>query len=354
MPDLPGKKIAKKIAVIGCGAIGGSVSVDLTEAGLDVTVIDQWPEQVETVRSSGLTVTMPDREVHAVLDAIHLHELASRVPSFDIVFLAVKSYDTRWLVELIEPYLKEDGVVVGLQNGMNNDAIASIVGKQRTIGCVVELSGEIFEPGILQRDTSRDGTWFALGELDGSVTSRVKEIKSIMDHVARIEISEKIEDAKWTKLIANTMTMGPFGLFGLTNWEAKELPGMLEICVALGRESMAVGEALGYEIQPVFGLTAEEIAGGGHEVLLTAMQTLMRHVGQHGTTAPIHDHKKGRKSEMNLISGLVTKNGKRLGIRTPCNNAVVEIDRQINEGETPMQVENLDLLKELINRAHNQ
>ena len=182
MPDLPGKKIAKKIAVIGCGAIGGSVSVDLTEAGLDVTVIDQWPEQVETVRSSGLTVTMPDREVHAVLDAIHLHELASRVPSFDIVFLAVKSYDTRWLVELIEPYLKEDGVVVGLQNGMNNDAIASIVGKQRTIGCVVELSGEIFEPGILQRDTSRDGTWFALGELDGSVTSRVKEIKSIMDH----------------------------------------------------------------------------------------------------------------------------------------------------------------------------
>jgi hypothetical protein len=72
-------------------------------------------------------------------------------------------------------------------------------------------------------------------------------------------------------------------LFGLTNWKAKELPGMLEICVALGRESMAVGEALGYEIQPVFGLTAEQITGGGDEVLLTAMQTLKQHVGQHGT-----------------------------------------------------------------------
>jgi 2-dehydropantoate 2-reductase len=107
-------------------------------------------------------------------------------------------------------------------------------------------------------------------------------------------------------------------------------------------------------MQPVFGLTAEEIAGGGDEVLLTAMQTLMQHVGRHGTTAPIHDHKKGRKSEMDLISGLVTKGGARLGIRTPCNNAVVEIDRQINEGETPMRVENLDLLKELITRTHNQ
>lgn len=350
MPDLSNKKIA----VIGCGAIGGSVSVDLTEAGLDVTVIDQWPEQVDTVRTTGLTVTMPDREVHAVLDAIHLHELASRVPSFDIVFLAVKSYDTRWLVELIEPYLKEDGVVIGLQNGMNDDAIASIVGRERTIGCVVELSAEIFEPGILQRDTSREGTWFALGELDGSVPPRLKDVKTVMDHVARIDISEKIEDAKWTKLIANTMVMGPFGLFGMTNWKAKDLPGMLDICVALGRESMAVGEALGYEIQPVFGLTAEEITGSGDEVLLTAMQTLMRHIGQHGTTAPIHDHKKGRKSEMDLISGLVTKGGNEHGIRTPCNNAVVEIDRQINEGETPMQPENLSLLKELINRAHNQ
>jgi 2-dehydropantoate 2-reductase len=350
VPDLSGTKIA----VIGCGAIGGSVSVDLTEAGLDVTVIDQWPEQVDTVRTSGLTVTMPDREVNAVLDAIHLHELASRVPSFDMVFLAVKSYDTRWLVELITPYLKEDGVLIGLQNGMNNDAIASIVGRERTIGCVVELSAEIFEPGILQRDTSREGTWFALGELGGTVTPRLREVKAVMDHVAKIEISEKIEDAKWTKLITNTMVMGPFGLFGITNWKAKDLPGMLDICVALGRESLAVGEALGYEVQPVFGLTAEEITGSSDEVLLTAMQTLMRHVGQHGTTAPIHDHKKGRKSEMDLISGLVTNGGREHGIRTPCNNAVVEIDRQINEGETPMQVENLDLLKELINRAHNQ
>ncbi len=350
MPDLFGKKIA----VVGCGAIGGSVSADLTEAGLNVTVIDQWPEQVETVRSTGLTVTMPDREVHAVLDAIHLHELASRVPSYDLVFLAVKSYDTRWLTELIAPYLKDDGVLVGLQNGMNDDAIAAIVGRERTVASVVELSAEIFEPGILQRDTSRDGTWFAVGELDGAVTPRLKEIKAVMDHVARIEISEKIQDAKWTKLITNTMVMGPFGLFGITNWKAKDLPGMLDICVALGRESMAVGEALGYEMQPVFGLTAEEIAGGGDAALLTAMQTLMRHIGQHGTTAPIHDHKKGRKSEMDLITGLVTRGGQEHGIRTPCNNAVLKIDRQINEGETPMQVENLDLLKDLIHRAHNQ
>lgn len=344
----------EKIAVVGCGAIGGSVSADLTEAGYDVTVVDQWPEQVETVRTDGIRVEMPDRTVQIKLNAIHLHQLASRVPSFDTVFLAVKSYDTRWLVELVEPYLAEDGVLVGLQNGMNNDAIVSIVGRDRTIGSVVELSGEIYEPGILQRDTARDGTWFALGELDGSITPRLEKIKSIMDHVAVVELSGKIEDAKWTKLIANTMTMGPFGLFGLTNWEAKELPGMLEICVALGRESMQVGKALGYEMQPIFGLTAEDFTGSSDEVLVTAMRTLMQHVGKNGTTAPIHDHIKGRKSEMDLITGLVCRGGRAHGIRTPCNDAVAEIDRRINVGETPMAPENLDLLKDLIHRSHNR
>jgi 2-dehydropantoate 2-reductase len=344
----------EKIAVLGCGAIGGSVSADLTEAGLDVTVIDQWPEQVEKVRTDGLVVTMDDRVVDVKLDALHIHELAERVPAFDLAFIIVKSYDTRWMAALIEPYLKEDAVVVGLQNGMNDETIASIIGRERTLGAVVELSAEIYEPGILQRDTTRDGTWFAVGELDGSITPRLEAVQKIMQNFSKVDISERIEDAKWTKLIANTMTMGPFGLFGLSNWEAKELPGMLDISVALGRESMAVGKALGYEVQPVFGMTAEEFAGADDDVLVNAMQTLMAHVGKNGTTAPIHDHIKGRKSEMNLISGLVSEGGRKHGIRTPFNNAVVEIDRRINEGETPMGVENFDLLKELIHRGHNQ
>ncbi len=35
--------MGRKIAVLGAGAIGSSIAADLTQAGLDVTVIDQWP-----------------------------------------------------------------------------------------------------------------------------------------------------------------------------------------------------------------------------------------------------------------------------------------------------------------------
>lgn len=343
------KTKAKKIAVLGAGAIGSSVSADLVDAGYDVTVIDQWPAQVEALRSKGLRVEIPDGDLEMPpLTAYHLCDLAAANLTFDIVFLAVKSNDHRWLAEFIKPYLKSEGVLVGVMNGMNDDSVASIVGRNRTIGCCIELSAEIFTPGLVQRNTTHQGTWFAVGELDGFYTPRVKEIQSILSHVARCDVTSNIYGAKWTKLIANTMTMGPHGLLGLRNAEAVNLPGMADIAVQIGKESLAVGTALGFRIEPIFGLRADEFAGSNEENLVTARETLMKHVGGRSRTAPIHDHIKGRRSEMEFISGLVSRKGRELGIPTPGNDAVVEIDRKINEGTLKMDPSNLEVLKERI------
>lgn len=336
--------MSKKIAVLGCGAIGSSVSADLTKAGYDVTIFDQWPAQVEKLKSTGLHIQMTDGDVQVAVRAYHLCDLASLNVEFDIAFLAVKSNDHRWMAEFIRPYLKAGSVLVPTQNGMNDDSIASIIGRERTLGCAMELSAEIFTPGLVKRNTTHQSTWFAVGELDGSYTPRVREIESILSHVGRCDVTNNIYGAKWTKLIANTMTMGPFGLLGLGNSEAAALPGMFDISVKLGKESLAVGTALGYRIEPIFGLRADEFAGSSDENLVTAMKTLLSHVSR-GRTAPIHDHLKGRKSEMEFISGVVSKKGRELGIPTPGNDAVVEIDRQINTGQIKMDRSNFELLK---------
>lgn len=338
--------MGNRIAVLGAGAIGSSISADLIRAELDVSVIDQWPAQVEALRLAGLRVQTPDEEVQVAVRALHLCDLASSNLEFDIVFLAVKSNDDRWMAELIRPYLAADGVLVGTQNGMNDDTLAGIVGKSRVVGCAMELSAEIFTPGLVRRNTARSTTWFAVGELDGYATPRAKEIAAILGNVGRCDVTGNIYGAKWTKLIANTMTMGPFGLLGLSNAEASAIPGMFEISVKLGRESLAVGAALGHRIEPVFGLRADEFAGSADENLVTAMKTLLGHVSR-GRTAPIHDHIKGRRSEMEFISGVVARQGRELGISTPFNDAVVEIDRRINRGELRMDRANFELLKQL-------
>ncbi len=348
---MPLKSSFGSIAVLGTGAIGSSIAADLVREGHDVTLVDQWPAHVEAMRAQGLTLAFRDADTFNVpVRALHLCDLASARRRFDLVFLASKSNDARWLAEFIRPWLDEDGVLVGAQNGMNDEALAGILGARRVIGCVVELQAELFEPGRIQRNTLRERTWFTVGELDGEYSPRVREVSALLGKVGRCEVTANITGAKWTKLIANTMTMGPFSLFGLRNFEAAALPGMFELSVRLGRESLAVGAALGHRIEPIFGIRADEFAGSSDENLVTTMQTLLSHVGR-GRTAPIHDHLKGRESEIAWISGLVAKRGRELGIATPVNAAVAELDRQINAGERVMGAANLEALRALAGDA---
>ena len=93
-------------------------------------------------------------EIRAKVRAYHLCELASMHQVFDVVFLVTKAYDTRWHAELIKPYLKPDGFLIGLQNAMTAGVIADVVGHSRTLGCVPELSSYCFVPGEIKRNTA--------------------------------------------------------------------------------------------------------------------------------------------------------------------------------------------------------
>ena len=340
--------MTKRIGVLGAGAIGSSVGADLTEAGEDVVLIDQWPAHVEAMRTEGLRVVMPDTEVNEKVRALHIGELATERPTFDVVLLAAKSYDTVWMCHLIKPYLADEGVFVGLQNGMNEEMITPIVGSERTIACVVELSAEIWEPGLVQRDTTREGTWFAVGEIDGAISDRVEEVAALLRHSARVDVTDNIFGAKWSKLVVNSMTMGPYSLLGLKNWKASALPGMTEISVRLGRESVAVGEGLGYRLEPIFGMSAEQFSGSGDEMLVNAIRVLHGHIGKDATTATVQDQKKGRRTEIDHITGTVVRKGREVGVPTPANDAVMQLAAEIGRGERAMEPANLDALKTLL------
>ena len=337
-----------RVAILGAGAIGSSVGADLTEAGEDVVLVDQWPAHVEAMKDTGLRVVMPDNDLRVSPQALHLCDLATEQPLFDVVFLATKSYDTAWMSQLIAPFLAADGVFVGLQNGMNEETIIPIVGRDRIVASVVELSAEIYEPGFVQRDTTRSGTWFGVGELDGAITDRVGEMADLLRHSARVTVTDNILGAKWTKLVANSMTMGPFSLLGLKNWDAAALPGMTEISLGLGRESAAVGAALGHRLEPIFGLSAEDFAGSNDQVLVTAMRTLHNHVGKEATTATVQDLLKGRRTELEHITGMVVRKGREVGVPTPINDAVLGLGREIAAGTRAMDPSNLDVLKAML------
>ena len=93
----------KKIAVLGTGANGSCAAADLTNAGHDVVLIDQWPAHVEAMRANGLTISMPNEELHVQVRAHHLCDVCTLNEKYDVVFLMTKAYDTRWPAEFIKP-----------------------------------------------------------------------------------------------------------------------------------------------------------------------------------------------------------------------------------------------------------
>src|SRR5215467_12698882 len=144
--------MGKKIAIVGTGAVGGYAGAHMVQAGEDVTFIDPWPEHVEHMRKHGLRVThaMNVPEFKVPVRALHLtdvQQLAKEDP-IDIAFVCTKSYDTAWATMLIRQYLAPDAYVVSLQNCMNEETIAGVVGWGKTMGCSASnISVGLVEPG---------------------------------------------------------------------------------------------------------------------------------------------------------------------------------------------------------------
>ncbi|MGI4812284.1 MAG: ketopantoate reductase family protein [Janthinobacterium lividum] len=335
---------AKKIAVLGSGAIGASAAACMAQAGLDVTLIDQWPAHVEAIRQNGLQVSVDGGTTRAAIPALHLCELAECRAQFDVVMIGVKAYDTRWTAELIKRHLAPDALVIGLQNSLCDEEIIAAVGRARVVGCVVELAAEVFEPGVLVRHTPPGKTWFGLGAYDAAVVPRLEEVAELLRLGARVSLLDDVNAGKWTKLIANAVILGPTALLGMQIKSAFELPGLRQAAAAIGTEAIAVAQACGQPIQAVFGLSAAELQGAPDVVARKLVDTIIDHIGPAARSAVYQDHLKGRYSEVDDVNGLVAAYGARHGIATPYNERVVALTGKIWSGELVPQPDNVHLL----------
>lgn len=339
--------MAKKIAVLGAGAIGSCVGADFTRAGCDVVLIDPWPAHVEAMKARGLTVKVSGEEWQTPVRAFLLDEINALQPAFDLVFLAAKSNDTRLMVDFIKPYLKPDGALISLQNSLNDEWIAPIIGYQRDIGSVVELSAEVFEPGQVKRNSGPERTWFALGELHGRITPRLKEIATILRNTGRVDETTNIWGAKWRKLVVNSMISGICGALGLRDWELIQRPELVDISVGLGKETMQVGVALGYSLEPIFGMTAEDFLGATDDALRKILEKLVSHIGREARSMVFQDLLKKRPTEIDYINGLVVRKGQEAKVATPLNATVAAVIKEIEQGQIESGLSNLSRFPKL-------
>lgn len=333
-----------RVAVLGTGANGAGIGADLVRAGHDVTFIEQWPAHVEAMRRHGIRVEMPDATITTPVTVKHLYEVAELREPFDLVFVLVKAYDTRWASELIRPLVADDGLVVGLQNGMQLDDMAEIIGLERTLGAVIEVSSNMFEAGIVERQSPPEKSWFAIGSMHPSTIGREEEAASVLRAAGTVEISSDIRSSKWMKLVANAAELVPSAILDLPLGDAVRLPGMREFMIATGQEAVRTCLATGSRLMPIFGMTEADIAEPDDYAVTLLDRVLTDYTLPSTRTTVLQDWMKGRRSEVNEINGLVVREQRRLGGSAPLNERVVDLALRIEAGTLEARPENLALL----------
>jgi 2-dehydropantoate 2-reductase len=327
------------ITIIGAGAIGGTVGAYLTDAGYDVTLVDVVPEHVAIMNSRGLRLTgIPGDRIYKVKAKLP-EELEGPL---GVTLLCVKGHFTEAAAQQYAPLLADDGYIVSLQNGLNEEIIAKYAGRERTVGCFVHFGADYMEPGWIQFANVQ--TMF-LGELDGRVTSRVEGLRAALNNVVPAEVTTNIWGYLWGKLV-----YGAFA-FVVSTVDAP-VPDIIDdplgraLSRQAGAEAYAIGTSQTGQLEMIGNFNPNAFAPGDDfearadaallEVVAPMRGGLKQHMGIWRDLAV-----KKRRSEVDMQTGALVEYGRRTGIPTPVNAAVLDVIHEIEAGQRGMEWSNL-------------
>jgi 2-dehydropantoate 2-reductase len=341
--------MAKKILFVGAGAIGSYLGAFLTRSGHDVTLVDPWAEQVETIRQRGISVTGPHDPFEARPTAVHLNDAARLPRDFDIAFVAMKVYDTAWAAQLALRHLKPEGFVVAAENCWPDPVVASVAGQARSVGLVMSKIGvALWKPGQVERGMDRGQgkghDVFRVGEHDGSITPRVQEIAEMLSVIDGSQVTSNLWGERWAKLCANAMGNPVQAMSGLGSLEVASSEVGRTITIHLAAESARVGLALGYSVPKFNGAPAEQWADAGRRETWEALDTMLRPASARSVNwraSMAQDVAKGRPTEIDHMNGHVVAQGRGKGVKTPVSAAIVDAIHEVERGARKPGPENI-------------
>ena len=295
-----------KICVLGSGALGSSIGGVLTEAGLEVYLIDPWAVHVNAMNREGLKIREGSSEravkVRAATDC-------QGIGPADLILVLVKSYHTKEAIKNAGPIVGDQTVVLSFQNGLGNEeTLAEVVGNGRVIGGRTFAGGVLLGPGHVI--AGRKGKQTYIGELDGRITERVNKIAGEFNR-AGLEtiISSNIIGIMWDKLLINVATGALSGITRLPYGELYQVKEVMDCALEAVLEAIAVAKAIGVKLM----ITDPK------KIWLKAAENLPPEF----KASMLQDIEKGSRTEIDSINGSVVRLGERHGVPTPVNRVLV-------------------------------
>ena len=330
--------------VWGAGAIGGTLGASLARAGHDVTLVDTVAEHVAAINRSGLTISGPIAAFTTSLPAFTPDTLRG---AWDTIILATKAHHTETAARALLPHLTTAGCVVSAQNGLNELAIAGVVGEARTVGAFVNFGADYLEPGSILYGGR--GT-VMIGEAFGAerVTPRVVAIRDAWrDFDDRAAATANIWGYLWAKEAYGAMLFAT----ALTNDSIADglaRPEYRGLYIALAREILAVALARGVHPEAFDGFDPAAYLPDAPPG--AAERSLDQLVAHNRKSAKTHSGiwrdlaVRKRPTEVDAQLGIVTELGAAAGVPTLLTSAVVALIHEIERGRRTQGLETLAVL----------
>lgn len=328
------------ILVVGGGAIGGITAAVLTQQGQNVIVLDADKPHVEAMNKK-LVIT-GFRQLTVPVKSLTPADFTGKDYKdwADIVLLAVKGLHTENALKSVLTNTSGKAPVVSMQNGINEETIARIVGDDRTIGCSITWGGTNKGPGQLVQTTEGG---FIIGQWPTGRSSIVDETSLLMLKAFPTEISDNIIGDRWTKLLITASLTGVGTVAGLTYGGVIADPAALKVALTVITETYDVGIATGVVFAELMGVSPSIVLVRNKADFDNASKLMDFAFSKHGATKPSmwQDIEKGRKTEVDFVNGYVVRKGKEAGVKTFANELVTKIIKEIEDGKRITCLENL-------------
>ena len=296
-----------RIAIIGAGGVGGYFGARLQQAGAAVGFVARGAH-LEALRRDGLKVESPLGDIH--LPRVNATDNAADLGQADIVWLAVKLWDTDAAIQSMKSVVGPGTGIISFQNGVHkDDVLRQAFGDKAVMGGVGYIAANIDRPGVIKHTGTMQRLIF--GEYDGSRSARAE---ALLDACTRggidAVLSDDVRKAIWEKFVFLVGLSGSTTTMRATIGPIRSNPRTRAFLFDLMRETVAVGRALGVALPADYADQRLAFVDGLPETMTSSMH---------------HDLNGRKRLEVSWLSGGVVQLGERAGLPTPMNRAVWDV-----------------------------
>lgn len=322
--------------IFGAGAIGTYTGGSLILHGHKVVFVDQ-PEAVAEIIEHGLKLNLHGQE-HRLLQPVIYTTLPGAIShtTFDVAIFALKSYDTRFVLDSMRPFVDRIPPILCLQNGVENEpALETIFSSDKVIAGTVTSSVGRRAAGDIVLERQR-----GIGiEHAHSLSSTL--VQALSEAGLNAHLYSSRQAMKWSKMLTNLLANASSAILDMTPAEILQHPGLYKVEIAQLREALSVMHAHRIPTIDLPGIPVRLFTWVVNQLPLWLSRPLIsqyagRGRGQKMPSFHIDLYSGRGNTEVDYLNGAVVRFGTRVDVPTPVNQWLNQTVEDLTQGKLPL------------------